>query len=370
MTLGDTRKGDDDSPRRISTADLRAEDVPTYEGWERFARTFNGYDAVGDARCAEIANRKSPRTLEEYRICLFFEHRRCHFLQQEPDPETKHYIESLLEGIREHIRVRGRTADPGAMDLFSSVLSQRLAASLALPPQGVWPDKFGPQPCWPWGNHGAGNAFAVLVGPSPGGAPTDGLIHEHAATLGPFSGFHGFNHNPQRNLTWLPLAEASFGVGGDTAAHRALGALFNFSGENQSDASKLILTDRDADECVARLETTRPIIVVALMGDVFNRLLAAWSRAGARLAPFSGPVNRQRKLPVPLAASVVEWSWRKEAVTRTLLVRAPRHPAHPDKLASGVNSKTPEGVVLRWEVLRETVQQFLDGEARAGHGDR
>jgi len=173
------------------------------------------------------------------------------------------------------------------------------------------------------------------------------------------SGFHGFTDKPQRNVVWLPLAEAGFGAKGDAAAHRALGALFNFSSENEGNAARLTLTDQNADDCVARLQTTRPVIVVALTIPVYSRLKAAWLRAGARLTDYTGPMNRQRIRPAPLPAAVVEWSWRGTTSTRTLMVRAPQHPARPDELASGVKSTTPEGAVLRWQVLRDTVEQFL-----------
>jgi len=96
----DARVSDNDGRREIRNSDLRVLDVPSYEGWERFALSFDGYEAVGPDRCAEIANRKSPRTLTEFRVCLFFEQRRWRHFGQEPDVEARRYIESLLEGIR------------------------------------------------------------------------------------------------------------------------------------------------------------------------------------------------------------------------------------------------------------------------------
>ncbi len=261
--------------------------------------------------------------------------------------------------MRGHVRSNYQALSVDTAALFSPSLSVRLAATRTLPEVGVWPGEIGPQPQWPWGNHGAANAFAVLVGPSPGAAPSESTRHVHAATCGPMSGFHGFADKPQRNLVWLELAKASFGGYGGVDASRALGALFNFSSENQVDASKLKLTDRDSDECVARLRTTRPIIIVALTSDVFVRLRAAWLRAGAAVSEFVGPANQQRKNPMPLPAAEVIWSWRGTTSTQTLLVQAPRHPSRPDQLASGVSSMSPEGAVLRWQVLRDTVEQLL-----------
>lgn len=268
--------------------------------------------------------------------------------------------------LREKIPLGFQATAGDSGDLYSTSLRTRLDNTRKLPEQGIWPSKHGRQPKWPWGNHGAANAFSVLVGPSPGAAPSDGKRHEHAASCGPMSGFHGFTDEPHRNVVWPPLAEASFGESGNAVAHRALGALFNLSSENQSDASLLNLSDRDADECVTRLQSTRPIIVVALTSEVFVRLHAAWTRIEATVTQFSGPANRQRKSLAPLPAAVVEWSWLGTTSTRTLLVKAPRHPSHPDKLASGVSSMSAEGVVMRWQVLRETVTRFLGAENALG----
>lgn len=72
-----------------------------WDDWNQFALTFNGYEALGHEQCARLANQKSPKTLTEYRACLFFEARRWRHFGQPPDEEAHAYIQSLLEGIRD-----------------------------------------------------------------------------------------------------------------------------------------------------------------------------------------------------------------------------------------------------------------------------
>ena len=84
---------------------LRSADIPPSDAsWTEigeFALTFDGYEYWGSfAKCAEIANAKAPRTLEELRTCLFFEQRRWHHFGDTPDSEDLEYIRGLVERIR------------------------------------------------------------------------------------------------------------------------------------------------------------------------------------------------------------------------------------------------------------------------------
>jgi hypothetical protein len=95
--------------RHVSNAALRLARVPPpdasiFEIW-KFAHIFDGYTHCGSFEAvAEIANRRSPKTLTEYRICLFFEQRRWRHFGQTPEDEDESYIRWLVEGIRAHLR--------------------------------------------------------------------------------------------------------------------------------------------------------------------------------------------------------------------------------------------------------------------------
>jgi hypothetical protein len=94
---------------------LKATDVPSANApWtaiEAFALTLNGYEAIGEVECGDLANRlrsefeKNPKclqqvSLEETRACLFFEQRRFRHFDEEPDGADLVYIRGLLETIR------------------------------------------------------------------------------------------------------------------------------------------------------------------------------------------------------------------------------------------------------------------------------
>lgn len=101
----------------IANSELREEHLPqSFDQWEKFALTYDGYAEHGD-QCAEIANRKSPRTLSEYRACLFFEQRRWRHLNLNPDPEAADYIRSLVDGIRALVRAAPSDETPRTLSL-------------------------------------------------------------------------------------------------------------------------------------------------------------------------------------------------------------------------------------------------------------
>ena len=93
------------SQESVSNEDLTVDAIPppdaSWETIQRFALTFDGYDYWRSfGRCAEIANHRDPRSLAEWRTCLFFEQRRWRHFGEEPDGDALAYIRSLLEGIR------------------------------------------------------------------------------------------------------------------------------------------------------------------------------------------------------------------------------------------------------------------------------
>lgn len=101
----------------ISNTDLTATDVPPSDAeWQaivRFAHTFNGYEESGSfAAAGELAHRhrnsapnhRTPLTLTQLRICLFFEQRRWNHIGREPDSENLQYIRFLIEEIRARVK--------------------------------------------------------------------------------------------------------------------------------------------------------------------------------------------------------------------------------------------------------------------------
>jgi hypothetical protein len=87
---------------------LQLADVPrTVAKWQEFALTFDGYKHCGGLHaCARIAKKKAPKTLNEFRTCLFFEQRRWHHDGRGPDEDDLVYIRWLLTGIRRILRAK------------------------------------------------------------------------------------------------------------------------------------------------------------------------------------------------------------------------------------------------------------------------
>lgn len=93
---------DDRSRNQIPNKDLKLSDLPDrHADWQDFALTFHGYEIHKSFEaCAKIANRQAPKTLTEYRTCLFFEQRRWRHFGEVPKGKDLAYIRSLLDGIR------------------------------------------------------------------------------------------------------------------------------------------------------------------------------------------------------------------------------------------------------------------------------
>jgi hypothetical protein len=90
---------------------------PTTASWRTivaFAQTMDGYKAIGQKECAQLANRvrgefKSsallPETLSvrELRSCLFFEQRRFNHFGHEPEGGDRFLVNALLDAIQKRI---------------------------------------------------------------------------------------------------------------------------------------------------------------------------------------------------------------------------------------------------------------------------
>ena len=90
----------------IPNEDLVLDRIPDPEGsllgWERFAHTLNGYDAMaGFEPCADLANSGTPATLTELRCSLFFEARRDRHSGGMSTNEE--WIRELLRAIRRKV---------------------------------------------------------------------------------------------------------------------------------------------------------------------------------------------------------------------------------------------------------------------------
>lgn len=84
---------------------LRLSDVPMPDApideINKFARTFNAYEAFGFDGAAEIANERRQNTITEMRTCLFFEQRRWRHFGVAYDAETEMYLRSTVGRIRD-----------------------------------------------------------------------------------------------------------------------------------------------------------------------------------------------------------------------------------------------------------------------------
>jgi hypothetical protein len=90
---------------------------PVTASWQTivgFALTIDGYKAIGQKECGQLANRVKSEfsrnaasvetlSLNELRSCLFFEQRRFNHFGREPQDADRIFINALLEAIRREI---------------------------------------------------------------------------------------------------------------------------------------------------------------------------------------------------------------------------------------------------------------------------
>jgi hypothetical protein len=94
--------------RLIPTAKLRLEDLPdpnaSWSEISEFSLTFDGYAEAGSfENAARIANERRCESLQDLRMCLFFEQRRFHHFGYDPEGEDLRYVAGLVDKIREYI---------------------------------------------------------------------------------------------------------------------------------------------------------------------------------------------------------------------------------------------------------------------------
>ena len=105
-------------PDEIRNEHLTVSAVPTVTAsWHAivaFALTIDGYKAVGQRECGQLANRVKSEfakdaasvetlSLTELRSCLFFEQRRFNHFGHEPQDADRIFINALLQAIQKKI---------------------------------------------------------------------------------------------------------------------------------------------------------------------------------------------------------------------------------------------------------------------------
>jgi hypothetical protein len=91
---------------QLNLADIPADDADL-DDLIRFALSFNGYNVFGGFNsCAEIANSRDHSSLSHLRACLFFEVRRWHYFDDDPDPESLAYWHELIRKMRTYVEER------------------------------------------------------------------------------------------------------------------------------------------------------------------------------------------------------------------------------------------------------------------------
>ncbi|MCF7864353.1 MAG: hypothetical protein K9L89_06165 [Kiritimatiellales bacterium] len=236
--------------------------------------------------------------------------------------------------------------------LFSPVLDERMSATQ----RHTAEDEILPK--WPWGNHGAANAWAVLVGPSPGKEDPNLISGPQPRRIGGNCGFQGFTHLKNRNRAWLEVSEAGFGSTGTSTHRETLSALFNLSSKNTSNASSL---SRDelatfSDACVARIIECRARVILAIERRVFDILTDAINSSRSFVSrEFTGSEN-------PYTSRMTDchvWHYAKEdELNDILLIRSPSHPSRPDRALKGTSSMSADGIRQRFHGVRLTVDKF------------
>jgi hypothetical protein len=108
----------DRKPDEVPNEGLTASAVPpATASWRTivgFALTIDGYKAIGQKECAQLANRvksefsREPASVEtlsltELRLCLFFEQRRFNHFGHEPQDADRIFINTLLGAIHRRI---------------------------------------------------------------------------------------------------------------------------------------------------------------------------------------------------------------------------------------------------------------------------
>jgi hypothetical protein len=105
------RKKPDEVPNESVEATAVPPATASWNTIASFALTLDGYQAVGQKECGQLANKVKSEfpgnaaflqslSLRELRVCLFFEQRRFNHFNREPQGAERAYINALLEAIK------------------------------------------------------------------------------------------------------------------------------------------------------------------------------------------------------------------------------------------------------------------------------
>ncbi|MEQ1908034.1 MAG: hypothetical protein ABMA15_04385 [Vicinamibacterales bacterium] len=204
---------------------------------------------------------------------------------------------------------------PSETNLFSPKLQRRYRASLRAGHTEL-PTR------WPAGCGGAGNAFLVLLGPSPGGVRKGGRPAKGGGNrpkgwaMGLGAEAMNFDWGDHRKARWTRLCAEM--LGGEPYV-RAMTALLNLDWRNSTDEKAIPIADLEAgwdEHILPLLSTVRPRIVCALTNRVWNVVAPAAERT--RMAFPACPVELARE-PIAFRISGCRFP--------TLLVKPHNHPS-------------------------------------------
>jgi len=105
------REKPDEVPNECLTASAVPPAAASWHTIVGFALTVDGYKAIGEKECAQLANRVKSEfskdaasvetlSLTELRSCLFFEQRRFNHFGAEPQDADRTFINTILDAIR------------------------------------------------------------------------------------------------------------------------------------------------------------------------------------------------------------------------------------------------------------------------------
>jgi len=108
------RKKPDEVPNERLTASAVPPVTASWHTIVGFAHTIDGYKAIGQKECAQLANRVKNEfstnaasietlSLTELRFCLFFEQRRFNHFGHEPQGADRIFVNTLLDAIRKKV---------------------------------------------------------------------------------------------------------------------------------------------------------------------------------------------------------------------------------------------------------------------------
>jgi hypothetical protein len=177
---------------------------------------------------------------------------------------------------------------------------------------------------WPAGCGGAGNAFLVLLGPSPGGVrkgagpAKGGADRPQGTTMGLGAEAMNFDWGDQRKVRWTQLCAEMLG---EERYVRAMTALLNLDWKHSTDEKAIPKADLENgwnEHILPLLSQVRPRIVCALTNRVWRIVAPVAERTQVALPDC--PVKLARE---PMAFKIHGCNFP------TLLVKSHYHPSWP-----------------------------------------